>query len=190
VTYRHRDLGALGVCLVLGGLALGDVPRVPGLSLVDLGFASLGRFAGEVVRAGIGNPIPPAVGGLLVPVAVPLVLAVRSLASPRERPVGAVCLAWAATVLTALAVTVQQAAEPGPADSGTASDWAVVLGPPGLRALEHAAGVASLLRSGAMVLVVAAVLICAAPILGDLVRAAARTEASAGVWNGPNRRRV
>ena len=188
--YRYRDLGALGVCLVLGGLALGDVPRIPGLALVDLGFASFGRLAGELVRTALGSPIPPAVGGLLVPVVVPLVLAVHFLGRARERPAGAVCLAWAATVLTALAVTVHQAAEPGPAGPGTASDWAVVLGPRGLHALEHAAGVASALRSGAMVLVVAGVLVCAAPILGDLVRTATRQEGPSTAWNGPNRRSV
>jgi hypothetical protein len=192
VESRYRDLGAFGVCLMAGGLALGDVPRIPGLAVVDLGFASLGRLAGEVVRTAIGNPVPVAVGGLLVPLVVPLVLAVRFLGSPHDRPAGALCLAWAATVLTALAVTVQEAAEPGPARSGTASDWSVVLGPPGLRMLERAGDVAGALRFGAGGLVLAGALVCAAPLLGDLVRAATTPapEQAATMWDGPNRRRV
>lgn len=190
VDHRYRDLGLFGVCLVVGGLALGSVPRIPGLALVDVGFAALGRLAGEGVRAAIGNPLPPAVAGLLVPVAIPLVLAVRFLGRTRERYAGALCLAWAATVLTALAVTVREAAEPGPAGSGTASDWAVVLGPPGLRLLDRAGDVAGLLRFGAGVLVAAAAVICIAPLVVDVVRAAGRPEQPAAVWNGPNGRRV
>jgi hypothetical protein len=192
VESRYRDLAGFGVCLMAGGLALGDVPRIPGLAVVDLGFASLGRLAGEVVRTAVGNPVPPAVGGLLVPLVVPLVLAVRFLSSPRERAAGAVCLAWAATVLTALAVTVRDAAAPGPAGAGTASDWAVVLGPPGLRALDRAGDVAGALRFGAAGLVLAGALVCAAPLLAELVRAAITPapEQPATSWNGPNRRRV
>jgi hypothetical protein len=192
VDFRYRDLGALGVCLIAGGLALGDVPRIPGLAVVDLGFASLGRLAGEVVRTAVGSPIPAAAGGLVVPVVVPLALAVRFLGSSRERHAGALCLAWAATVLAALAVTVREAAAAGPTGSGTASDWVVVLGPPGLRALDRAEEVAGALRFGAGGLVVAGVMVCAAPVLADLVRAATAVaqEQPAASWNGPNRRRA
>src|SRR4051794_32642282 len=129
VDIRLRELAAFGVCLMAGGLALGDSPRIPGLRLVDLALASLGHLVGHVVRGGFDSPIPPALAGLVVPVVVPLYLAVRFLGDDRQRHVGALCLAWAATVLTGSAAALGDAAEPGPAGRGAPSDWAVVLGP-------------------------------------------------------------
>ena len=187
---RRRDLGTLVVCVVLGWLALGPWPHIPGLAVVDLGFASLGHLAGEVADAAWGTTVVPAIGGLVVAVAVPLVLAARLLQSRWERCGGALCLAWAATVLTALAADARSAAAPGPAGSGAPHDWAVLLGPRGLHALDRAADVAGGLRAGAVVLLALAVTVCAVPLVADVVRAAARPEAPPTTWRGPTSRRV
>jgi hypothetical protein len=191
VDSRWRDLGSIGICLVLGWLALGPLPRIPGLAVVDLGFASLGHLAGEIADTVLVAPVVPAVGGLVAPVAVPLAVAVCLLRSRREHHGGALCLAWAATVLTALAAEVLAAAEPGPAGPGGPHDWAVLLGPPGLRALDRAAGVAGVLRGGAVALLVAAVVLCAAPLLTNPRRTAtARPQPAGAAWRGPTSRRV
>jgi hypothetical protein len=190
VTLRRRDLLTLVVCAVLGALALGPAPHIPGLEVVDLGFASLGRLAGQVPAAAWGTPVLPALGGLVLAVAVPVALAVVLLRSPRERHGGALCLAWAATVLTALAADARSAAEPGPAAPGGPHDWAVLLGPRGLQALGRAADVAGALRGGAAVLLVLAVVVCATPLVAGLLRATARSEAPASTWGGPASRRV
>ena len=190
MAFRWRNLGALATCLVIAWLALGPMPRIPGLAVADLGFASLGHAAGEAVDAVLPAPVLPAAAGLLVPVAVPLALAGRFLRSWRERDAGALCLAWAATVLTALAVAADEAAEPGPASAGAPHDWAALLGPPGLRALDRTADLVSALRGGAVVLLVVAAAVCAAPLVGAGLRAASAAEPRASTWNGPNRRRV
>jgi hypothetical protein len=190
VASRWRELGSLGICLILGSLALGPLPRIPGLALVDLGFASLGHAAGGVVDAVLGTPVVPAVAGLVAPVVVPLALAVRFVRSGHERAASALCLAWAATVLTALAAAAGEAAEPGPAGDGAPQDWAVLLGPRALRVLGHTAGIMDALRGGAMVLLVVGVVLSAAPLVLDAARSAGGNEAPAAAWNGPNRRRV
>jgi hypothetical protein len=190
VASRWRELASLGVCLIVGSLALGPLPQIPGLALVDLGFASLGHAAGGLFDALLAAPVLPAVTGLVAPVAVPLVLAARFLRSRCDRPAGALCLAWAAAVLTALAAAAGEAAEPGPAGPGAPHDWATVLGPPGLRVLGRTAGIMSALRGGAMVLLVAGVVVSAVPLVAAAARRAEATEAPAAAWNGPNRRRV
>lgn len=187
---RWRDVGSLALCLVAGALALGPLPQFPVLALVDLGFASVGHALGKLLAVAVDTPLLPALGGLVVPVAVPLALAVRFLPSRPERHAAALCLAWAVTVLTALAAAVTEAAEPGPAPDGSAHDWAVVLGPRGLRSLADAADVAVVLRTGAVLLLVASVVLSAAPLVAGALRAAAPpSPAPAGV-DGTNRRRI
>jgi hypothetical protein len=190
VASRWRDLGTLATCVVVGWLVLGATPRLPGLAVVDLGFASLGHAAGEAVDAVLPATILPAAAGLLAPAAVPLALAWRFLLSRRERHAGALCLVWAAAVLTALAVAAGEAAGPGPAGAGAPSDWAVLLGPPGPRALDRTAEVVGALRGGAVVLLTAAVAVCAAPLVPGGRRALAPSDPPAATWSGPNRRRV
>ena len=187
---RSRDLGSLALCLVAGALALGPLPQLPVLAVVDLGFASVGHAVGGLVAVAVDTPVLPSLGGLVVPVAVPLALAVRFLPSRPERHAAALCLAWAATVLTALAAAVTEAAEPGPAPDGSAHDWAVVLGPRGLRALAAAADVTVVLRTGAVLLLVGAVVLCAAPLVTNALRAAPGPSPAAAGWDGPHRRRL
>ncbi len=187
---RWRDLGSLALCLLVGALALGPLPQVPGLAVVDLGFASLGHAAGELVTVAVPTPLPPALGGLLVPLAVPLGLAVRFARSARERHATAVCLAWAAAVLTAAAMAATEAAEPGPAPAGAPHDWAVVLGPRGFRALAEAGDVAAALRAGAVVLLVAAVVLSVVPLALAAVRAVGGPPPAPAAWTGTNRRRI
>ena len=186
----RRDLGSLGLCVLVGVLALGPLPQVPGLALVDLGFASLGHAAGELISVAVATPLPAALGGLLLPLAVPLGLAVRFARSPGERHAAAVCLAWSAAVLTALAQAATEAAEPGPAPVGGPHDWAVVLGPRGFRALAEAGDVAAALRGGAVVLLVAAVVLSVVPLALAGVRAVGAPPPAPAAWNGTNRRRI
>ena len=181
-----RNLGSLLVCVAASCLAF-QVAPIPVLSVADLGFASVGHAAGEVLAAVVPAPRLPALAGLLAPVAVPLVLAGRFLRSHAERTAGALCLAWAATVLTGLAVALREAAAPGPADPGAASDWAAVLG----SALDRSGQLTDLLEGGAVLLLLAAVVVSAVPLLTELAgmdppppRQATTT------WNGPNRRRI
>jgi hypothetical protein len=192
VASRWRNPGPLVTCLVVAWLALGPLPRMPVLVVADAGFAALGRGAAEVVDALVGVPVLPALAGLVVPVAVPLVLAGRFLRSRYEREAGALCLAWAGTVLTGLAVALAEAAEPGPAGPGSPSDWALLLGRRGLRALDRSADLVSVLRTGATVLLVIAIAVCAVPLVADAVGSGSppEREAKARAWSGPNRRRI
>src|SRR5215212_10022334 len=72
VAPRWWNLSALGTTVPLALLALGPQPRIPGLSLVDLGFASLGHLAGEAAGVLGAASVLPAIGGLVLSVAVPL----------------------------------------------------------------------------------------------------------------------
>lgn len=187
---RWRNVGFLAGCVLTAWLALGDLPRMPVLVVVDAGFAALGRGAGEVVDGVLRVPRLPALAALLVPVAVPLVLAARFLRSRSERLAGALCLAWAGTVLTGLAVALSEAAEPGPAGPGSPSDWALVLGRRGLRALGPSAGLVSGLRAGATVLLVAAIAVCAMPLVVDAAGRATPPPPEPDTWSGSTRRRI
>lgn len=172
VASRWRDLFALGVCMVLGGVAFSITPRVPGLVLVDLGFAQLGHLVAAAVSAPLGgNDVLVAVAGLLTQVAVPVALALRFLSSRWERPAGAMCLAWAATSLTAVGADVNDAAVGATAGSGS-HDWSVLLGPDGLVPLDRAGDVAALLEGVAAVLLAVAIAVCLAPLVRDGLRAA------------------
>ena len=172
VASRWRDVLALAVCVVLGGLAFSVSPRVPGLVLVDLGFAQLGHLAAAAIGAPLGGvDVLVAVTGPLTQVAVPVALALRFLSSRWERAAGAMCLAWAATSLTAVSADVADAAGGATAGSGP-HDWSVLLGPGGLVALERAGDVAALVDIAAAVLLFVAIALCLAPLVRDGLRAA------------------
>jgi len=157
------------------------------LSRVGLGFASVGHAAGWVRGAVLPAPTLPALAGLVAPVAVPLALAGRLLRSRAERTAGALCLAWAATVLTGLAAALREAGDPGPAGPGPASDWRVVLG----SALDRWEHLTDLLEGGAVLLLLAAVAVCAVPLLNEVAGMdRPRRAAEATAWSGPNRRRL
>jgi len=190
VAPRWWNLSALGTTVLLALLALGPQPRIPGLSLVDLGFASLGHLAGEAAGVLGAASVLPAIGGLVLSVALPLLLAGRFVRSRAERTAGALCLAWAATVVTALAADLLAAAEPGPAGPGAPSDWTVLLGAQGLGALDRAADVAGALRTGALALFVVAAAVCAAPLVADAVRAVPRVASPAPPLTPAPRRRI
>ena len=180
-----RTLGSLVACLAAAWLAF-EVPRIPVLSVADLGFASVGRGAGEVVAAVVPAPVLPALAGLLAPVAVPLALAGRFLRSRVERHAGALCLAWAATVLAALCVALREAAAPGRAGPGASADWAELLG----GALDRSSGLAGLLEGGAVVLLLAAVGLCAVPLVAELAESGRPSAPAPTTFRGPNRRRI
>jgi hypothetical protein len=153
--------------VVLGGLALTVTPRVPGLALVDLGFAQLGHFVAAAIGAPLGDDdVLVAVAGPLTQVAVPLALALRFLSSRWERPAGALCLAWAATSLTAVGADVADAAAGATAGSGP-HDWSVLLGPGGLVAVDRAGDLTGLLDAAAGIALAAAILVCAWPLVSD-----------------------
>jgi hypothetical protein len=172
VASRWRDVGALAVCVVLGWTAFTVTPRVPVLALVDLGFAQLGHLVAAAAGVPLGDAgVLVAVAGPLAQVAVPVALALHFLSNRWERSAGAVCLAWAATSLTAVSADVVDAA--GGATSGSGPhDWSVLLAPDGLVPLDRAAGVAALLEGVAVLLLVAAVVVCLGPLVGDVLRAA------------------
>jgi hypothetical protein len=187
VASRWRDVLALAVCVVLGGLAFSVAPRVPGLAVVDLGFAQLGHLVAATVGAALGDAdLLVAVAGPLTQVAVPLALALRFLSSRWERPAGALCLAWAAASLTAVAADVTDAAGGATAGSG-AHDWSVLLGSGGLVPLARAADVAGLLEGLAALVLAAAVALCLVPLVRDGLRAAAGPAAPAERWASSRR---
>jgi hypothetical protein len=66
----------------------------------------------------------------------------------------------------------------------------VVLGPRGFRALAEAGDVAAALRAGAGILLLAAVVLCAAPLALAAVRAMGGAAPAPAGWDGPNRRRI
>jgi len=167
VVSQWRYVGALGVCAVLGWIAFSITPRVPVLALVDLGFAQLGHLAGAAVATPFGDPdVLVAVAGPLTQVAVPLALALRFLSDRWDRPAGALCLAWAATSLTAVGADVADAAAGADAGSGP-HDWSVLLGPGGLVAVDRAGDLTGLLDGAAGIALAAALLVCAWPLVRD-----------------------
>jgi hypothetical protein len=158
--------------MVLAGVSFSVTPHVPGLVLVDLGFAQLGHLVAAAVGAPLGGTdLLVAVAGPLAQVAVPLALGLRFLSSRWERPAGAMCLAWAATSLHAVGADATDAAAGVTSGSGP-HDWSVLLGPDGLVPLERAGDVAGLLGVAAATLLAVAVAVCLAPLVRDGLRAA------------------
>jgi hypothetical protein len=187
VASRWRDVGALAVCVVLGSLAFSGWPRVPGLVLVDLGFAQLGHLVAAVVGAPLGDAdLLVAVAGPLTSVAVPMALALRFLSSRLERSIGGVCLAWAATSLTAAGADVADAAGGATTGSGP-RDWSVLLRPGGLVPVDRAGDVAALLEGAAALALAVAIAVCVAPLVRDGLRVAGDSVAPAKTWASSRR---
>jgi len=152
--------GAAG-CLLLAWLSVARGVRVPLLGLVDLGFHELGHL--------LTYPLPDVVTasmGSIAQVAVPLGLAAYFALVRRDLVAGGLCLAWAGTSARDVAVYVADAPYQRLELIGGEHDWAFVLGPGHLDALDAAGTVATVIRVAAALFLLAGVALC----LWDLVR--------------------
>jgi len=165
-----RALAGIAACLVLGWFAFVRGTRVPLLGLVDLGVHELGHLVTYVLP-----DVWTAAMGSIAQVAVPLGLAAYFGLRWRDPIAAGICLAWAATSAQDASVYVADAPYQHLALIGGEHDWAFVLGPAHLDALEHAAGIAGIVKGFGALLLVAGLGLCAFPLalsLRELMTAA------------------
>jgi hypothetical protein len=159
---RWRAAAGIGGCVTLAWFSIVRDVRVPLLGLVDLGFHELGHL--------LTYPLPDvwtALMGSIVQVAVPLGLAGYFFAVRRDPVGGAVCLAWAGTSARDVAVYVADAPFERLELIGGDHDWAFVLGPANLNALDAAGTIASVVRLGGATLVLSGMVCCAHALLRE-----------------------
>jgi hypothetical protein len=151
-----RSVAGIAGCVLLAWFSVVREARVPLLGLVDLGFHELGHLLSllltDVVTAAMGS---------VAQVAVPLGLAAY-FGFARSDAVGAgVCMAWAGTSARDVAVYVADAPFERLQLIGGEHDWAFILGPEHLDALESAATIASTIRVGGTILILTGLGCCA-----------------------------
>jgi hypothetical protein len=150
-------LGA-GVALLalFGWFAFVRGSRVPLLGLVDLGFHELGHL--------LTYPLPDVVTasmGSVTQVAVPIGLAAYFFVVRGDRLGGSLCLGWAGASAADVSVYIADAPTEDLALLGEGEhDWAFVLGPEHLDALDLAAGLATLVKVLGFLLLFAGLAIC------------------------------
>ena len=158
-----RNVAGLAGCLALAWFSIVRDTRVPLLGLVDLGFHELGHL----VTAVFPDVVTAAMGSV-TQVAVPLGLALY-FGLVRPDAVGsALCLAWAGTSARDAAVYIADAPFQHLELIGGEHDWAFVLGPEHLDALEAAGAIAAVVRVGGTLLALAGIAWCVAGIVRDL----------------------
>jgi hypothetical protein len=144
----------LSACLVLAYYPFARGTRVPLLGGVDLGFHELGHmltyWLPDVVTAMMGS---------IVQVAVPIGLAAYFWWRHEFLGTG-LCLAWGGASAWDASVYIADAPYQLLPLIGGEHDWAFVLGH--WNALEHAAGIASLVKGSGAALAIAGVAVCAA----------------------------
>ncbi len=156
-------------CLLLGWFPFVRGERVPLLGLVDLGFHELGHL--------LTYPLPDVVTatmGSVAQVAVPLGLAAYFALVRRDLVGAGLCLAWAGASARDVAVYVADAPFQRLALIGGEHDWAFVLGPGHLDALDAAGTIAAVIRVIGALLVVAGVAACIRGLLRDRPRRVAQ----------------
>ncbi len=164
---RWRPLAGIAGCLLLAWFSIVRDLRVPLLGLVDLGFHELGHL--------LTYPLPDVVTasmGSIAQVAVPLGLAAY-FAFVRPDVVGsALCLAWAGTSARDAAVYIADAPYQRLELIGGEHDWAFVLGPEHLDALDAAGTIAAMVRIAGTLLLLAGIAWCAWCVVRDRPRPA------------------
>lgn len=159
-TRAWRFVGGIAGCLLLAWFSIVRDVRVPLLGLVDLGFHELGHL--------LTYPLPDVVTaamGSITQVGVPLGLAAYFAFARRDAVGAGLCIAWAGTSARDAAVYVADAPFERLQLIGGDHDWAFVLGPAHLDALDAAGTIASVIRVGGTALVLAGVLCCASGLL-------------------------
>jgi hypothetical protein len=165
-----RDLGGALACLALGILGFSGDGRVPLLAWINLAVHEFGHVA-----AFLAPQIVAAAMGSIAQVALPLAIAGHFL-HRRELVSAMLCLAWAGTSAHEAAIYIADAPHERLELIGGYHDWAFVLGPEGLDAMERAGQVAAAVDLAGLVLVAVAVAGCLArPLLWG--RAAPRARA-------------
>ncbi|MGZ5352797.1 MAG: hypothetical protein ACXWYN_07270 [Actinomycetota bacterium] len=158
-----RHVAGIGACLVLAWFSVLRDVRVPLLGLVDLGFHELGHLLmyplPDVVTAAMGS---------IVQVFVPLALVAYFTVLHRDALAAALCLAWAGTSARDAAVYIADAPFERLELIGGDHDWAFVLGPGHLDALDAAGTIASVVRVGGTLLIVAGLVVCLRGLAGML----------------------
>lgn len=129
--------------------------RVPLLGLVDLGFHELGHLLTypfpDVITAAMGS---------VAQVAVPLGLAAYFAFARRDLVASGLCLAWTATSARDVGVYVADAPYERLQLIGGEHDWAFVLGPEHLDALDAAGTIAAIIKVAAALTLLAGVALC------------------------------
>jgi hypothetical protein len=162
-----RAAAGVAVCLLFAWFSIARDVRVPLLGPVDLGFHELGHLLTypfpDVVTAAMGS---------IAQIAVPLGLASYFLIARDDLVGGGTCLAWAGTAARDVAVYVADAPVERLELIGGEHDWAFLLGPGHLDALDAAATIAAVVRVTGTILVVGGIACCA----WELFRAMPRRE--------------
>jgi hypothetical protein len=162
------SLATAAGALVLGWFAFVEERRVPVLGMADLGVHELGHLlftaAPDLWTAVMGNGLQTL---------LPLLVGAAFALGRRDWPATGFCLAWAGTTLQDASVYIADA--PFQAIpllfAGTTHDWAYVLGPQQLDALDRAADVASTVHDAGLLVLAAGVGTCLLPaVLRQLER--------------------
>ena len=156
-----RGVAGIAGCLLLAWFSVVRGVRVPLLGLADLGFHELGHLLTypfpDVVTAAMGS---------IAQVAVPLGLAAYFALVRGDLVASGLCLAWAGTSARDVAAYIADAPYQRLELIGGEHDWAFVLGPEHLDALDAAGSVAAAMGVAGVLLLLAGAGCC----LWDLLR--------------------
>lgn len=161
----RRYLGPVAGALFCAVIAYFPITgkEVPLLDLVDLGFHELGHM----LAIGLGRFLHTLAGSVLQ-IAVPMGLAGYFWWFRRDLVGAGVCMAWAGTSAYDVAVYVADAPFQRLPLIGGYHDWAYLLGPGELDALAASGTIATAIRFGGALAIVAGILLCLRPLLGEL----------------------
>lgn len=172
-----RLAGGIALLALFGWFAFVRGTRVPLLGLVDLGFHELGHL--------LTYPLPDVVTasmGSVTQVAVPIGLAAYFFAVRGDRLGGSLCLGWAGTSAADVGVYIADApTEELALLGGGEHDWAFVLGPEHLDALDQAAAIAAWVKGLGLLLLLAGLAICCWELMIPPAEPATRERAAAAV---------
>jgi hypothetical protein len=149
-------LAGITLLAMFGWFAFLRGTRVPLLGLVDLGFHELGHLLTypfpDVVTASMGS---------ITQVAVPIGLAAYFFVARGDRLGGSLCLGWAGSSAADVSVYIADAPTEDLVLLGVGEhDWAFVLGPEHLDALDMAASIATLVKVSGFLLLFAGLAVC------------------------------
>lgn len=180
-TRAWRHAAGIAGCLLLAWFSVVRDVRVPLLGLVDLGFHELGHLLTYVLP-----DVMTAAMGSIAQVAVPLALAAYFALVRRDLVGGGLCLAWAGSSARDAAVYIADAPFERLELIGGEHDWAFVLGPEHLDALDAAGTIASVVRIGGALFLVAGIVTCAWGLLPGLPSLTIRRPARSPQPSVPN----
>jgi hypothetical protein len=172
-----RLAGGIALLALFGWFAFVRGTRVPLLGLVDLGFHELGHLLTypfpDVVTASMGS---------VTQVAVPIGLAAYFLAVRGDRLGGSLCLGWAGASAADVGVYIADAPTQELALLGEGEhDWAFVLGPEHLDALDQATAIAAWVKGLGLLLLFAGLAICCRELMIPPAEPATRDRSGAAV---------